>query len=416
MAAVLEERSETIITSYFRNSLKVKIQSIPYRAFRKMKHDGFIELVDTAKYKTLTPLLSVISQKIIDSVGFLTRQELLQNAAYTCSTRTEYLPLKRGSGLPGHNPQLLYQPDQRFVATVEDAMIIGERGLPLANDRRIIADVIAPPNILSRRAKLAVNAALLDPDVYEFYKYIMGSSVPEQTIEEAACLLPPFKNYYHWTIECLMKIRLVEKYSQQSNSYPSLLVPSSMPNWMAETVDLIDYQGEIIAWNDKAATVNKLVVPTFPDPVEEDCEWLKKRMQDAIKHGRSNNSGKRILITRRDSTIRRLVNLDDVIESLDGFGFEVHTPGHLNVSEQVELFSQADIVVGAHGAGLTNIIYSTDATVIELCASKKSATFSRLSELCGHDYTRMKFPHEHENIIVDVPRLEDIIEKKIEQI
>ena len=64
---------------------------------------------------------------------------------------------------------------------------------------------------------------------------------------------------------------------------------------------------------------------------------------------------------------RRIENEDEVLATLRPLGFDVVDPGTLSVAEQVLLFAEAEMVVGAHGAGLTNIAFcSPGATVIEL--------------------------------------------------
>lgn len=42
----------------------------------------------------------------------------------------------------------------------------------------------------------------------------------------------------------------------------------------------------------------------------------------------------------------------------------------MTIREQMDLFYDAEIVVGAHGAGLTNIIYSDKINVIEIFGTK----------------------------------------------
>lgn len=47
-------------------------------------------------------------------------------------------------------------------------------------------------------------------------------------------------------------------------------------------------------------------------------------------------------------------------------GFVAYTLEDMSFSDQVRLLSQAEMVVAAHGAGLTNIIFSQNLIVIEL--------------------------------------------------
>jgi capsular polysaccharide biosynthesis protein len=56
-----------------------------------------------------------------------------------------------------------------------------------------------------------------------------------------------------------------------------------------------------------------------------------------------------------------------VLEALSPFGFEKVDPGTLTVAKQVRLFAEAELVVGAHGAGLSNLVFCPEgAAVLEL--------------------------------------------------
>lgn len=61
---------------------------------------------------------------------------------------------------------------------------------------------------------------------------------------------------------------------------------------------------------------------------------------------------------------RQLVNENDVISLLNQYEFESFEPGRLSLEDQVRLFANADVVIGPHGAGLTNIIYGSSLKVL----------------------------------------------------
>jgi len=65
--------------------------------------------------------------------------------------------------------------------------------------------------------------------------------------------------------------------------------------------------------------------------------------------------------------------------------------------EQVQLFTDADIVVGSHGSGLCHLIWCAKATkVIEIFAGndRRKRIFESLSKLCEFNYTRIECSEE----------------------
>lgn len=96
---------------------------------------------------------------------------------------------------------------------------------------------------------------------------------------------------------------------------------------------------------------------------------------------------RRLYISRRKTSIRRVENEDSLMEYLRPLGFERHTLEDYPPSQQIELFEEAEVVVGPHGAGLSNLLFSTDATVLELQPSTNVAThYYLLCKRMGHDY------------------------------
>jgi capsular polysaccharide biosynthesis protein len=66
---------------------------------------------------------------------------------------------------------------------------------------------------------------------------------------------------------------------------------------------------------------------------------------------------RRLFITRSPARGRHLSNMTEVLPILDQFGLEVIDADEMTIEQQMTTFQQADLVVGLHGAGLTNILY-----------------------------------------------------------
>ncbi|MBS1978371.1 MAG: glycosyltransferase family 61 protein [Bacteroidetes bacterium] len=76
---------------------------------------------------------------------------------------------------------------------------------------------------------------------------------------------------------------------------------------------------------------------------------------------------RRIFITRSKESLRYLENENEVISLFKIQGIEIYNCDALSLEQQSELFASAVLIIGIHGAGLTNLIYrNSPCHVIEL--------------------------------------------------
>jgi len=105
----------------------------------------------------------------------------------------------------------------------------------------------------------------------------------------------------------------------------------------------------------------QLVVPSIPShsghPSSFSCRFLRERFQPERT---TNSGGMRIYVSRSDATRRRIINEEALFPLLKDFGFEIIIPGELTMKEQISVFGKADIVMGPHGAGLSNLVFAPD--------------------------------------------------------
>jgi capsular polysaccharide biosynthesis protein len=275
----------------------------------------------------------------------------------------------------------------------------------VASDGRIVVETVANPRKAERRIGVAIAKSLIGTGPSHTRAVLSGNGEPDAHFDTAALMLPPWNNYYHWTIECLPRIRLLEMYADDYGEYPDLLVPSDRPSWMEETIERINYDGRVVSWDGDIAHIDRLVVPSFPDPTSEECRWLRNRMRSSSKFG----DEERIFISRTDASVRQIENLDEITPILKKYGFEKYILGNMNVNEQIDLFANSEVVIGPHGAGLSNIIYSDNLSVVELFGEKEVGSYSRLASLLNHEYTPISCRERRVNLIVDPELLEETL-------
>ena len=106
---------------------------------------------------------------------------------------------------------------------------------------------------------------------------------------------------------------------------------------------------------------------------------------------RQRRANRRILISRQRTArgqIRCILNEDELFTALEPHGFERIVLEDLAPAQQIELFFDAAMVVGAHGAGLANLLFAQGAKVVELFPQKWVVPhYYFLSKGLGHEYT-----------------------------
>ncbi len=116
---------------------------------------------------------------------------------------------------------------------------------------------------------------------------------------------------------------------------------------------------------------------TFIHPAQNldaNFKELKAELLLATANEPKVNYPKRFFIDRSGSNARNIVNKTDFYDLLSSFGIESIVLEDYPLTEQIQIFKNAELVVAVHGAGLTNILFCRpDTKIIEilppLCAT-----------------------------------------------
>jgi capsular polysaccharide biosynthesis protein len=116
--------------------------------------------------------------------------------------------------------------------------------------------------------------------------------------------------------------------------------------------------------------------------------FFLKQLADCVPTGPPPIEARRILISRPDSFARRLLNERQIVAALDSFEFEVFAPGLYSLADQINMFRNADIAIGPHGAGLMNFGFCKPETIaLELFSEYTvQPAFWSVSSACGLRY------------------------------
>lgn len=188
-------------------------------------------------------------------------------------------------------------------------------------------------------------------------------------------------NYYHWLLEVLPRIALLE-----GISFDFICTAYSLP-FQKQTLDYlgIDQEKVIPLHKDTYLQAEKLIVPSFASLSCYTPSWIVQFLRDSfLPYAEKQHDADYIFISRKKASYRRISNEDQLFDSLKPFGFKLVYLEDLPFIQQVGLFNSAKVIVAPHGAGLANLVFcNPEAVVIEIFQEHEDDTFWYLSQTVG---------------------------------
>jgi capsular polysaccharide biosynthesis protein len=163
------------------------------------------------------------------------------------------------------------------------------------------------------------------------------------------------KNYFHWVCDVLPKICLGKNILDKKCS---VVLPQYETKFQRESLKLLGIK-RIISLHNKTILIKKAIYISelYPsgNPRTAIFKSLKKKIKKKVLFDRSKK--RKIYISRRFALRRNLINEDIFEQKLKLIGFEIHNFQNYKFSKQVKIASEARIMLGISGAGLTNLIW-----------------------------------------------------------
>jgi hypothetical protein len=245
-------------------------------------------------------------------------------------------------------------------------LLMGRSRIPetryLVTDEEYAATLVKPLKLMRQ-----------DPSQY----YVVGSNRPR-------------RNYYHWLVQSVPAIDCALR--QRGAHGVTLLLPDLLP-WQAETLALLGYQD-----------VPRLTLDlskTYLLPEAEYSDFLGVRTSSIVSYAAAAtfrrlaaaapwlpDTADEIYVARTDAQNRAVANEAELIDFLDRQGVRIIVPGSLSVAEQIAAFRTARLVIGPHGAGMSNIAFCQPRSfVYELLPQNyPNMCFNRIAQSVGLNY------------------------------
>lgn len=292
--------------------------------------------------------------------------------------------------------------------------VFSDTGLVVTDDLEVIAQSVGNPPFSKRftiesLAHQDFSRASATPRILQqSNKEICYTEVPENICP----LIPRYDNYYHWMVGTVPKIRYIERYEEKTGKSVTFLLPHNSSPWVQQTFSLLGCPSDkFISAQSPIYKPKNIIIPPHPFPGQlEDYKWIRQRVLDNLDTNHTKQSTERIYISRDRAIARQVSNEDELMEILVSYGFKKYHLEDQTLSENVRLFSNADIVVSPHGAGLTDIIFCEDAKIVELFGSQKTNSYEELSNCLGLSYHHVDCDPNSTDIFVDTVALQEIIE------
>lgn len=175
--------------------------------------------------------------------------------------------------------------------------------------------------------------------------------------------------YYHWMTDVLPKLKLMAASGIKPDRY--VINGQITAPFQYETLEHLGIpRNRIIESSDNLhLQASKLIVSGYTAGIRAKwtCQFLRKAFLSGELHKSKRERGKRLFISRRLASKRKLVNEEDVMRFLKPRGFTRVDLEKLPVTEQARLFHSAEAIVAPHGAGLTNLVFCRPGTkVVEM--------------------------------------------------
>ncbi len=168
-------------------------------------------------------------------------------------------------------------------------------------------------------------------------------------------------NYYHWLVEILPKIEVISKnVSDQNGLAPDAYLIPKGTSFEQETLRFLGIPDERLIGISGSETVQVgiALVATLPGGLTTPSHLAVNFLRSAFRPAMSTvKPWRRLYVTRSDAGGRRVINEDRVLAELKDLGFELVSLTGWTVEQQIRHFSEAEIVVGPHGAGMTNTAF-----------------------------------------------------------
>lgn len=234
-------------------------------------------------------------------------------------------------------------------------------------------------------------------------------------------------NYFHFLVESLPK---VFDFLDLKLQFPELKLLINYPKEFAlQYLEACGVSSGDLVYLEEDLEIEELYIPNNKFTRHEvsklwgqhvySKKYLRQMVNTLKERVSSEKANRRVYISRADIGKRAVINEQEFVSMLEKYKFETVTLDGMRVLQQIKLFSESRFIIGPHGAGFSNVIFSDNAVIIELMPKGRSAMtyyqMHQIAQIGGNTHILMEVEDtdESENIFVNISDVEKIVRDKL---
>ncbi|QCR21390.1 hypothetical protein C1N53_02855 [Pontibacter sp. SGAir0037] len=244
-------------------------------------------------------------------------------------------------------------------------------------------------------------------------------------------------NIGHWFLDVLPRLHLLQE-SGMFDQVDWFLVPSTRYSYQSETLKMMGIPLEKVITGETYTHIqaDKIIASTAPRGNHTLVpSWLLDYMRNAFlpkeqqefKSREIGSEGPFIYISRRDSSIRNVLNEEELQNVLGNYGFQTILSSNLSISEKINLFSKAKLVLSPTGAGLISMLFCQPGTkLVEIfnegfviepffdIATKLNLDYKYIiCKTSGKKIAQNATQGQHDHLVVETEKVEELLKELV---
>lgn len=272
-----------------------------------------------------------------------------------------------------------YKQKESFLAPLEDITFLGNTGIVVQNSKIIVESTMDISRMIYSKA---------------YRKPKLLRSKTKKGIFTSILHLNYSNNFYHWNIDCLPRLYNIKMIPFTKEIH--LIIHKNQPTYQKEILSFFIEKDPrlkpVYITNGEKWNLPEFWLPSFVTSGQsgfmprENIDYVRSTILEGYGI-QSSTKNKAVYISRRLAKKRKLLNEIEIEEYLSSIGVEIIYMESLSFKAQIEAIHNAKLIISPHGAGLSHVLYTISAKVIEIHPSNYVQThYCMLSSACGHDY------------------------------